>query len=90
MLKGLLLGVQFLREAVMLPGIEYNTDLNSSEAVSSFGVVTVGKVNLPSLAASAFEVTGDDKSFVSKFVYEVSKHRCYDRELQGLTKRVAY
>ena len=90
MLKGLLLGVQFLREAVMLPGIEYNTDLNSSEAVSSFGVVTVGKVNLPSLAASAFKVTGDDKSFVSKFVYEVSKHRCYDRELQGLTKRVAY
>ena len=90
MLKGLLLGVQFLREAVMLPGIEYNTNLNSEEAISSFGIVSVGKVGVLSIAADTLNFSKSDKGFVSTFVNEVSKHRCYERELKGLTKKVAY
>lgn len=74
----------------MLPGIDYNTDLNSSEATSSLGVVTVGKFSVPGFAESVLKIASDDNNFVSKFTYEVSKHRCYDRELKGLTKKVAY
>lgn len=83
-------GVQFLREAVMLPGIEYNSNLGSDEVLSSFGVVTVGKIGASTLAADTLKIGKDEKGFVSKFAYEVSKHRCYDRELKGLTEKVAY
>ncbi|KAI0815335.1 catalase [Irpex lacteus] len=83
-------GVAFLREAVMLPGIEYQTNLNSSDVVSSFGVVTVGKISLASIAADTLKISQDDKGFISQFALEVSKHRNYDRELKGITKKVAY
>ncbi|EKM48646.1 uncharacterized protein PHACADRAFT_132272 [Phanerochaete carnosa HHB-10118-sp] len=83
-------GVSFLREAVMLPGIEYNTKLDSDEVVTSFGVVTVGKVSTSTLAADTLKIAEGEKNFVSTFAYEVSKHRCYERELKGLTKKVAY
>ena len=35
-------------------------------------------------------LTGGDQGFVSQFALEVSKHRCYERELSGLTDKVAY
>ena len=34
----------------MLPGISYQTNLNSADVVSSYGVVTVGKMSLTSIA----------------------------------------
>ena len=74
----------------MLPGIEYQTNLGSSEVVSSYGVVTVGKVSLASIAADVLEISQQDKGFISQFALEVSKHRNYDRELKGITKKVAY
>lgn len=74
----------------MLPGIEYQTNLNSSDVVSSLGVVTVGKVSLASIAADSLTISSEDKGFVSQFSLEVSKHRCYERETQGITKMVAY
>ncbi|KAI0702432.1 catalase [Cytidiella melzeri] len=83
-------GVAFLREAVMLPGIEYQTNLNSSNVVTSLGVVTVGQVDLTSIAADSVSISSSDKGFVSQFANEVSKHRCYEREIQGITKMVAY
>lgn len=80
----------FLRDAVMLPGLEYNTNLDSDQVVSSLGVVTVGKLSAASLAADTLKIAQDDKGFISNFAYEVSKHRCYERELKGLTAKVAY
>ncbi|KAJ7589849.1 catalase-like domain-containing protein [Mycena floridula] len=53
-------------------------DFSESNAVSvSFGVVSTA--------------TYEEKSqFTSKFALEISKHRCYQRELDGLTARVAF
>jgi catalase len=83
-------GVLFLREAVMLPGIEYNTDLNSDDVITSLGVVTVGKISTSSVLADTLKIAQEQKGFISNFAYEVSKHRCYERELLGLTTKVAY
>ena len=74
----------------MLPGIEYNTDLHSDLVSSSLGVVTVGKLGATEIVAGVLKIASSDKDFISSFAYEVSKHRCYDRELKGLTKKVAY
>ncbi|KAI0080000.1 catalase [Panus rudis PR-1116 ss-1] len=83
-------GVAFLREAVQLPGIAYNTNLNSDDVTNSYGVVTVGKVDAATLAADAFKIAQGEKGFVSNFAYEVSKHRNYEREMDGLTTKVAF
>ncbi|TCD70668.1 catalase A [Steccherinum ochraceum] len=83
-------GVAFVREAAQLPGVEYATNLDSHDVVSSYGVVTVGKVNLSSIAADVLKISQSDKGFVSSFAYEVSQHRCWARELDGLTDKVAY
>ncbi|KAI0786093.1 catalase [Abortiporus biennis] len=82
-------GVVFLREAAGLPGIEYATNPNSDVVVSSYGVVTVGKVDAGTIAADVLKI-GQEKGFVSKFAFEVSQHRCYQRESDGLTAKVAF
>ncbi|PCH36976.1 catalase [Wolfiporia cocos MD-104 SS10] len=82
--------VVFLREAVQLPGIEYATDLNNDNVVTSYGVITVGKYDAGSFAADTLKISQDEKGFASKFAFEVSKHRCYERELDGLVSKVAY
>ena len=74
----------------MLPGVEYNTNLDSDDVVSSLGVVTVGKMSASSVIADTLKIAQDKKGFVSSFALEVSKHRCYERELNGLITKVAY
>ncbi|THH23105.1 hypothetical protein EUX98_g8072 [Antrodiella citrinella] len=83
-------GVAFLREAAQLPGIEYATNINSEAVVSSYGVVTVGRASLSSVAADTLKIGRGEKGFVAEFALEVSKHRCFDREMHGLTAKVAY
>ena len=74
----------------MLPGIEYNTDLNSDTVTSSLGVVTVGKLGATGIAASVLKIAASNKDFVSSFTYEVSKHRCYKREVDGLAAKMSF
>lgn len=83
-------GVAFLRDAAMLPGIDYASSSSSSDVVTSYGVVTVGRLDSSSLAADTLKVGQGEKGFVSNLAYEISKHRCYERELDGLTAKVAY
>ncbi|KAF7792477.1 hypothetical protein EIP86_003517 [Pleurotus ostreatoroseus] len=83
-------GVAFLREAVMLPGVQFQTNGASDQVVSSYGVVTVGTLNLSSIAKDVLEIAQSDKGFVSTFGLEVSKHRCWERELDGLVDKVAF
>ncbi|CCM00762.1 uncharacterized protein FIBRA_02803 [Fibroporia radiculosa] len=79
-------GVAFLREAVQLPGVQLSTD-KSSNALTSYGVVTVGRYNAGS--ADVLKI-GGEKGFVNVFAFEVSKHRCYEREMDGLASKVAF
>jgi catalase len=61
------------------------------EAVTvSYGVVTSPKISLASLTADVLMIGRDEKGFVSQFAYEISKHRCFERELDGLNVQVAF
>lgn len=80
--------VGFLQEAVMLPGVDLAIDPESSKVVTSYGVVTGWKAEggvLKSLSVGQSEV-----AFSSAFVNEIGKHRCYEREMAGLDKKVAF
>ncbi len=64
---------------------------SSTDVVCSYGVVTAAKYGVASAAAEVLSVVaGSDKGFISNFAFEVSKHRCYERELVGLTAKVAF
>ena len=86
----MLLGVTFLREAVQLPGVSLASDMSSDSVVNSYDVVSVGKYDTSSVAADTLKIAQGEKGFVSNFAYAVSKHRCWDRELDGLASRVAF
>ncbi|EPQ52675.1 catalase [Gloeophyllum trabeum ATCC 11539] len=83
-------GVTFIRDACALPGVELQPAPNSEVVLSSYGVVTTGKYDAPAAPGELFKIAKSEKDFISNFAFEVSKHRCYERELDGLTSQVAY
>jgi len=84
-------GVEFLRDVVGLPGIKLHGPMaTSDDVVSSYGVVTTGKYSTSSVATDVHAIASGPKGFISNFAYEISKHRCYERELDGLVAQVAY
>lgn len=85
-----MLGVVFLREAVKLPGVQFAADLSSDNVTTSYGVITAGQYDLGSAAADILTIKQGEKGFVSNFAHELSKHRCFQRELDGLTAKVSY
>lgn len=80
--------VAFLQENVVLPGVDLAIDPDSTEVVTSYGVVTGWKASVGLLKSLKIEPSA--KAFSSAFAYEVSKHKCYERELDGLVKRIAF
>jgi catalase len=87
------LGVDFLRDDVRLPGIDLfapSPDQDSDEVVTSYGVVTTGKYSISSAARDVLNIAPDMRGFASNFAFQISQHRCYERELDGLTEQVAF
>jgi len=82
--------VATLNCAIGLKEVRTICDLDSDDVVSSYGVVTTGKYDFRSAVADVFSTVSEPKGFVSDFAHEISKHRCYDRELEGLVAKVAY
>jgi catalase len=80
--------VAFLQEAVVLPGVDLALDQNSKEVVTSYGVVTGWKADVDVL--KSLKIEPSSTYFANAFANEVSKHRCYERELAGLVKKVAF
>lgn len=78
--------VELLQAAFQLPGVQL---ASGAEAVESYGVVTLGKVEPDSLGES-FTIAREGAGFVGKFLYSISQHRNWDRELDGLNTQVAY
>ena len=76
--------------AIGLKEVDIIGDLDSDEVVSSYGVVTTGKYDFQSAVTDALGIASGPKGFVSNFAYEISKHRCYERELDGLVVKVAF
>ncbi|KAF8655852.1 hypothetical protein AX16_002935 [Volvariella volvacea WC 439] len=84
-------GATFVQQVLSLSEIKTAADLTSNEVVTSHGVVTTGKYDLAAAATDVLSIArGSDKGFVANFAYEVSQHRCWEREMKGLTSGVAY
>lgn len=73
-------------EGVSLAPLTGQTD----ELTVSYGVVTAPKISLTSAVADVLRVGKQEKGFMSQFAYEISKHRCFERELDGLNTQVAF
>ena len=78
--------VQFVRDAVDLPGMEFST---SGDVVDSYGVVTAAQVQ-PNSFKEAVQMAKGAKDFVDAYTFAISQHKNFDRELQGLSQMVAY
>lgn len=78
-----------MKRALALPQVKLQESETSDEVISHYGVVTTGVYNTSS-AKTILQISSEPKGFVSNFAYEISKHRCYDRELDGLSAQVAY
>ena len=82
--KGISLVEDAVREAegVKLAG------LSSSDVTESYGVVTVGRVEESSLKQPV-EILKQSREFIDMFFFKISQHRCWQRELDGLSSMVA-
>lgn len=78
--------VEFVKDACALPGIKFS---ESGEVESSYGVVTAKQVQ-PQSFKEAVNMTKGAKDFVDAFTYEISQHKNWDREMEGLDEMVAY
>ncbi|KZT23752.1 catalase [Neolentinus lepideus HHB14362 ss-1] len=82
--------VTFISETVSLPGVQFQSVPGSDSVVSSYGVVTSGAYDITNAATEPFKIAKGEKGFLANFAFELSKHRCYERELDGLVERVAF
>ncbi|UKZ76993.1 catalase A [Trichoderma virens FT-333] len=80
-------GVLLVEKALQLPDqVAISSD---SEAVESYGVVTLKSVH-PERLGELVSAAKNAKGFLDKFVYAISTHRCWEREIDGLSTMVAY
>lgn len=82
--QGILLVQDAVKEA---EGVSL-ASLEGSGVTESYGVVTVGKVEESALKKPV-EMVKAGKGFISTFFFQISQHRCWQRELDGLTNMVA-
>lgn len=78
--------VDLLSTAFALPGVQLSAD---GQAVESYGVITLRHAK-PEAWGEVIDVAKNAKGFVETFVRNVSNHRCWQRELDGLSAQVAY
>jgi len=85
------LGVDFIGKAVNLPGVKLFSPMAATDdVVTSYGVVTIGKCTITSAATDSLKIGPGPKGFVANFAYKISKHRCYERETDGLVGQMAF
>ena len=91
--------VALVREAVGVEGMVFATGETSSDVVESYGVVTAGGVGegvgqegdgLIDKAKSALKMAKGAKNFIDAYAYQISLHRNWARELDGLKDMIAY
>ena len=86
------IGIEVIRKAVQdveeisLAPLTGETD----DVTVSYGVVTAPKISLSSTVVDVLMVGKGEKGFIAQFAYEISKHRCFERELDGLNTQVAF
>ncbi|KAI5843878.1 catalase-like domain-containing protein [Morchella snyderi] len=80
--------IDFVQQACVLPGVNLALDQNSKEVVTSYGVVTGWNADVKLLQSTKIEPS--TTAFGSAFANEVAKHRCWQRELDGLHAKLAF
>lgn len=80
--------VGLVKDVLNVDGLEFS---NGDKVVDSYGVVTAGAVDAQSSGVKeALQIVEGGDSFLEAYAYEISQHRNYDRELDGLSDQVAY
>lgn len=83
--------MDFLRDIVELPKVNlFAPGGHDDDVVSSYGVISTGRYSPTSMIADLPKLEAESKGFVSNFAYQISQHRCYEREMDGLTEMVAF
>lgn len=79
-------GVKLVQIACGIEGMTFSTN---ADVVDSYGVVTAGGFESGSVKEKLNMVKGA-KSFVDAYAYNISQHRNFQRELDGLAAMVAF
>ncbi|KAK3186667.1 catalase 1 [Lecanicillium sp. MT-2017a] len=80
-------GVTFVNDALRVG--ESVQVSSGGDAMESYGVVTLQDVNASSLK-EAVNVAKGAHGFLERFMYSLSQHRCWQRELDGVNTQVIY
>ena len=64
--------------------------IDDTKPVEWFGVVTIGKQTKEDSFGQTFEISKGATSFLGQFFYQISRHRNFERELNGLTLNVPF
>nr|QFQ66400.1 catalase [Xylaria sp.]QFQ66401.1 catalase [Xylaria sp.]QFQ66402.1 catalase [Xylaria sp.]QFQ66404.1 catalase [Xylaria sp.]QFQ66405.1 catalase [Xylaria sp.] len=78
--------VQLVARALALPAVEMSND---DKTVESYGVVTIANISPDSLKG-AVTIAKEGTGFLQQFWYQISQHKNFARELDGLSSQVAY
>jgi catalase len=82
--------VDFVRMALSGGGLEQQVKVSSGgEVEDAFGVVTLRQVT-PESFSEVVKIAKGAKGFLESFFLSIAQHRCWERELQGLSAMVAY
>lgn len=77
-----------MRDACSIEGMMFST---SADVVDSYGIVTAGGVETsPPGIKEGLNMMKGAKNFMDAYAYNISQHRNFQRELDGLTSMVAY
>jgi catalase len=82
-------GVQLVKMACEVQGMLFSQG-ESGEVVDCYGVVTAAGVGRPTGVTEALKMAKGAKNFLDAYAFNVSQHRNFKRELDGLTSMVAY
>ena len=66
------------------------SDATGEGAIESYGVVTTGKLHEPHSLTQGVRIFKEAKDFLGKFFFQISQHRNFKREMDGLIDGVAY
>lgn len=80
--------INLLKTACEVDGMTFSTT-SSHSVVDSYGVVTAGAAK-PESFKETINMAKGAKDFISVYTFNISRHRNFDREMDGLSSMVAY
>ena len=81
-------GVELVQMACSVEGVRFS-DKGSLDVVDSYGVVTAG-VAKPGNFKEAINMVKGAKDFIDVYTLNISQHKNFDREMDGLAEMVAF